>query len=114
MTRGRDDVAALMALLQTERRLILEGAYADLGPLQDDKARLAAQLDMRAVDADDLARLHRQADANRSLLGAAREGLAAARARVCELERLVRGESGYDRDGARRDGTTDPRTLRRV
>jgi len=113
MPDKRSDVDALAALLAAERRLILEGRYGQLEALQDDKDRLAARLGTAEASAA-LARLHDLAGSNLALLSAAREGLAAAHARLRELARLERGETGYDRHGTRADGTAGPRTSRRV
>jgi hypothetical protein len=61
-----------------------------------------------------LDRLRARAGSNLTLLAAVREGIAAAQARLRELERLAQGACGYDRRGARVNGPSDPRTSRRV
>ncbi|MGS4946369.1 hypothetical protein ACVDG3_12880 [Meridianimarinicoccus sp. RP-17] len=114
MTAMHKDAEALVALLDTERRLILAGRFEDLGALLDDKARLVARLGADRPPAAAIGRLRARAGSNLALLAAAREGIAAAQARLHELERLARGAGGYDRRGARVDGAADPRTFRRV
>lgn len=114
MTVARADGRALVALLDTERRLLRDGRYDELAALQDEKERLMASLDGARLDPAGVARLQTRAAANLTLLAAAREGIAAAQARLRELERLVRGAGGYDRRGARVGGSADPRTSRRV
>lgn len=112
MGGAANDVEALLALLATERRLILDGRYGELGPLQAEKVRLAAR--PVAASPNAVVKLRDLAAANLALLAAAREGLSAAQARLRELERLARGASVYDQHGARVDGAVDSRTLRRV
>ena len=117
MTRVPAEVADLLALLEAERRLILEGRLMALGPLQDDKERLVGRLGPGSIPAQAVARLQRLAASNLVLLGAARDGIAAAQVRLRELERLGRGGASYDHRGARVDGPPaahHPRTLRRV
>lgn len=111
------DVSDLIALLEDERRLILEGRLAALGPLQDDKARLVARVGPGPAPAASVARLRTLAEANIALLAAAREGLAAAQMRLRELERLGQGGASYDSRGARVGQPSEPshpRTVRRV
>jgi hypothetical protein len=105
--------APLMALLDRERRLVLDGKYEEIGALQADKARLMSCLEEGAESAT-LARLRSHAETNLALLAAAREGFASARARLRELERLARGAGAYDRTGGRVGAPADPRTSRRV
>lgn len=112
MSSATNDVEALLDLLATERRLILDGRYSDLESLQAQKARLAVRPGVAPPNA--VARLRDLAAANLALLAAARDGLSAAQARLRELERLARGASVYDQHGARVDGVADPRTMRRV
>jgi len=112
MSGAANEVEALLDLLATERRLILDGRYSELAALQGEKARLTVR--PGAAPPQAVARLRDLAAANLALLAAAREGLSAAQARLRELERLARGASGYDQHGAHVDGAADPRTLRRV
>lgn len=114
MTGARAVAETLVALLETERRLILDGRFAELGGLQDEKARLVARMDAERPAPAVMARLRARARANLALLAAAREGFAAAQARLRELERVARGIGGYDRRGAHVGGTLDARTSRRV
>lgn len=114
MTTARAEADALVALLDTERQLIRAGRFEDLGPLQDDKTRLFAHLEADPPPAVTLDRLRARAGSNLALLAAARDGFAAAQARLRELERLARGGAGYDRHGAQVEGPSDPRTSRRV
>ncbi len=117
MTGTSAAVSDLLALLEAERRLILDGQLMALGPLQDDKARLVGRIVPGTVPAGAMARLRGLAASNLALLAAARAGLAAAQARLRELERLGQGGASYDSHGARRDdlsGSSRPRTLRRV
>lgn len=117
MSAPSTGMSDLLALLEAERRMILEGRLMALGPLQDDKARLAERVNAASAPAAAVARLHRLAESNLTLLAAAREGLAAAQARLRELERLGQGGASYDRHGARVDqppAPTTPRTSRRV
>lgn len=117
MTGLSDAMSDLLALLESERRMILEGRLMALGPIQEDKTRLAERIDPDSVPAGAMARLHGLANGNLALLSAAREGLAAAQARLRELERLGQGGASYDCRGARvgpSSASPVPRTLRRV
>ncbi len=114
MTGAQDEAEALVALLESERRLILDGSFDQLGAMQDEKARLVACVDADRPGAAAIDRLRSRAASNLALLAAAREGFAAAQARLRELERLSRGEGGYDRHGAPVGAATGPRTSRRV
>lgn len=114
MTGVPGDMSDLVALLETERRLILEGRYAALGPMQDDKERLVARIGSIPPDAAVATRLRGLAESNLGLLAAARDGLAAVQVRLRELERLEQGGASYDCHGARVDGPSSTRTSRRV
>lgn len=115
MTEGGRPIAeTLVDVLETERRLILNGCFDELGGLQDKKERLLKQLDAEWPSPGVMARLRARAGSNLALLAAAREGFAAAQARVRELERVARGVGGYDWRGAPTSGVPDPRTTRRV
>lgn len=114
MNGAQVDDPGLVTLLETERRLILDGRFEDVGALLDEKERLIERLEHDRPSAAVMARLRARAESNLALLAAAREGFAAAQARLRELERLVQGAGGYDRRGVRVGGASDPRTSRRV
>lgn len=111
------DVSELLALLDMERRLLLDGQLVALAPLQDAKARLVERLGPGSVPPEALALIRGRAGSNLGLLAAARDGIGAALARLRELERLGQGGVAYDSRGARVDPPSAaglPRTLRRV
>jgi len=117
MTGFPAQVADLITVLETERRVILEGRLMELEPLQVEKERLVAGVCPGSVSAASVGRLRSLAEANIALLAAAREGLAAARMRLRELERLGQGGASYDHRGARVTGPSEPSrpcTMRRV
>lgn len=117
MTGFPAEIAELITLLETERRVILDGRLMALEPLQAEKERLVAQVGPGSASAASVDRLRSLAEANIALLAAARKGLAAAQMRLRELDRLGQGEASYDRRGARVTGPSEtlrPGTLRRV
>ena len=105
------DAPALAALLEEERRLILDGSWGDLQALAP---RKAAGLDaLRHAEPEELAPLARSLSRNQALLAAALDGVREALRRRAALAAARKGLVTYNAQGTRAEVPVVPPRIER-
>lgn len=94
-------IDALEDLLDKERAAILDGAFADMGRIANEKESVLERRELKAPDQKTLDRVRRKAARNHQLLAAAISGVRAVTARLDVLRNGPSGMNTYDRAGQR-------------
>ena len=110
-----ETVGRILALLDSERQMLLRGGYGDLAGLLETKVQLFDTLASTAPSRADVKTIRRKLAENQSLLSAAMRGVGAARDRLTALQNVREQLNTYDQSGRlARVSTTRPAVTRKA